>query len=190
MKFLSRLPVIGSLFAAPAIVPSASIMPISRPGILTRRHFVGGLIVAPAIIRIADLMPISVAPTEVPVFEAGLHIYDALGSWVPVAFVDRLGKYGDFYSSVEFGRPRKAKGARDAGIWVAECFASELDPGQNALRAAELGYERQRLAIAHKNGKTEYFDGLVLSRHRGVGEHDNFVRSRFEIAALNYPDVA
>jgi hypothetical protein len=126
-----------------------------------------------------------------------LSEYEAL-TWTEVKEIENLGDFGDESSAVTFAslsdaRVRKLKGARDAGTMAIVVGRDPLDPGQQAMIAAEkTNFEYPFKIVAADNPSasytptTFYFKGLVMSQRNAAGANDNVVRTTFNVG-INTP---
>lgn len=115
-------------------------------------------------------------------------------TWVELALVEDAGEGGSeseiitkFYLGDSFAR--KAKGGRDSGNREIICGDDPLDAGQQALIAAEQTNFKYNFKIVVPNNPDatytpgiEYFRGLVTSRRRTLGVHNNVISRRFSVA--------
>jgi hypothetical protein len=115
------------------------------------------------------------------------------GDWTEVEEVEDLGEYGDSSEEITFvalgnRRVRKFKGPRDAGTQNVVVGRDPLDPGQQAMVAAEktdFDYAfRTEYADARDESHTDsvdYFGAKVMSRAGNLGNVSNVTRRTFAI---------
>lgn len=166
----------------------------------TRRSLLWGLFAAPAVVTAANLMPVKlwvpepakiIAPEPlvgrrlgVSVRRCGLAGHD---EWVPVGLVDTIGHFGSErveFETISDGRVRKAKGLRDTGELSIGCFHDPSDAGQSLLSDAERDITTREFRIEPPDGSGDhYFQGFVMSeRVRVPYGDDSVVRRDFNIA--------
>lgn len=115
--------------------------------------------------------------------------------WVEILNTTNIGSFGDTATSVtsdEIGRARtrKAKGTRNAGTLALVCNLNGIDPGQNALRAAQLTNQDYAFKIeypdapatgSNPHGTQRYFAAKVASDAENLGGPNQFAANNFSL---------
>lgn len=119
--------------------------------------------------------------------------FQGLTGWVLVGMVERIGARGPRSSVVKGnviseGVTRKGKGVRDNGSMPLTCFDEPLDPGQQALRAAEDTNNKFAIKVSPRNrsapGNTDsiqYFRALVVSAEDSELVSDGLNRVSYDL---------
>jgi hypothetical protein len=135
-----------------------------------------------------------ISPTSVTSATDSLPEFEAISDWVKVGNIEDLGEVGDEATmvtgaTIEDGRIRKAKGARDAGTQAVICFHDPLDVGQLALIDAEATKFNYPFKLIVNDAPSEaysntiqYYRGLVGGKRLRMGTNDNIMRRTFNIA--------
>lgn len=118
----------------------------------------------------------------------------ALTPFTEIGEAEDYGEVGDdsplvTFASVGDGRIRNLKGARNAGSITLVCARDPLDPGQQALVAAEKTKFQFAIKIELPDKPTPagtnsflYFRALVASARNRLGTNDNVMRQVFTLA--------
>lgn len=131
--------------------------------------------------------------------------YEAL-SWTEIKEVESIGEFGDQASTIEFtslgdARVRKRKGVRNAGDMTVTVANDALDPGQQAVVAAEateFAYAFKVVladgADANDTDSTFYFHALVGSARLSNLSANEIVKRAFNLlidtAIIEVPSTA
>lgn len=112
--------------------------------------------------------------------------FEAL-TWIEIKEVTNLGSIGDTSQTITVdtvgdGRTKKLKGTRDSGDSAITCAWDPLDPGQNAVRAAEqtsfdyaFKVEANDKADANDTSTVYYWHAKVMSASREQGGPNDVV---------------
>jgi hypothetical protein len=127
-------------------------------------------------------------------------------AWIPIGEVESLGDFGDTaaniaFTSIEDGRVRKMKGARDAGNMALVCGMDMRDVGQIALVNGQKTafYYAFKLVASDKRLPTDtptiyYWNALVESAKTNFGASNNVPKTTFTLgintAILDIPSAA
>jgi len=109
-------------------------------------------------------------------------------SWVEIGWAEAIGEFGDESSEITFDaigqqRTQKLKGSRNAGTMAARFGVDTEDPGQIAVRAAELGPQDYAFRVDFNDANTQsgtpsqrYFVGKIMSAREVLDTSNNVVR--------------
>jgi hypothetical protein len=120
-------------------------------------------------------------------------------TYIEIEEVESLGEFGDESADVTFtalkdGRTRHLKGPRDAGTKELVVGRDPLDPGQNALIAAEATKFEYNFKVIAADAASElytdsvfYYRAKVMSGRVNAGAADNVVRRNFNLGIQTKP---
>jgi hypothetical protein len=111
-------------------------------------------------------------------------------TWVEIGSKESIGSFGDTSAEVTFddigkGRTQKLKGTRNAGNLELVCGIDATDPGQTALRAAELTpydyafkieFSDKPATGASPKNSIRYFIGKVMSAAEALEAANNVMK--------------
>lgn len=108
-------------------------------------------------------------------------------SWTLIDGWETMGALGDTAEVISTalinqGRMVKIKGTNDAGDMECSFVSYPSDPGQLALIAAQKSKSNYAFRVAHSDGVTEYFIGMVGSRQRAGGGANDASKRNFTIS--------
>lgn len=112
--------------------------------------------------------------------------YEA-ATFIEVTDLADIGEFGDAaeiipFKSIGEGRTKKVVGSRDAGDLEVTVGRIELDPGQQAMRAASKTSSHYDFKVVLSNGETFYFTGPVTSAKNQLGGADDIMQTVFTVA--------
>lgn len=110
----------------------------------------------------------------------------AVVSWTEVSDLTDIGDFGDeaevvSYEVIGDGRTRKLKGTRNAGTFDVTVARKAGDPGQDAMRVAELANSPVSLKVELEDGTQFLFAGLVMSAKRTLGGANDVIKITYSI---------
>lgn len=110
----------------------------------------------------------------------------AVVSWTEVADLTDIGDFGDEAEAITYevigdGRTRKLKGTRNAGTFDVTVARKAGDPGQDAMKIAEMANSPVSLKVVLEDGTEFMFAGLVMSAKRTLGGANDVIKVTYAI---------
>ena len=109
-----------------------------------------------------------------------------VAAWTEVADLTDIGDFGDEAEAITYevigdGRTRKLKGTRNAGTFDVTVARKAGDPGQDAMKVAELANSPVSLKVELEDGTQFLFAGLVMSAKRTLGGANDVIKITYAI---------